>query len=80
MHKYAFRTFCMRAACLILVDGLWGNWGPWSGACSVTCGNGLQSRMRKCDSPAPKFGGKNCTGSDTKTKPCYSGTPCGCKT
>lgn len=61
------------------VDGLWGNWGSWASTCSVTCGDGVFTRTRQCDAPAPKFGGKNCTGTDQDTKPCYSGTPCPCK-
>ncbi|KAL4228860.1 hypothetical protein ACF0H5_011900 [Mactra antiquata] len=59
------------------IDGDWGPWTPWSSKCSVTCGDGVLTRTRKCDSPAPKFGGKTCPGNDTKTKSCYAGTPCG---
>ena len=28
----------------------------------MTCGNGRQERMRKCDSPVPEYGGKFCDG------------------
>ena len=44
---------------LITVDG---NWGPWTGTCSVTCGLGHQDRLRVCNSPAPSNGGADCTG------------------
>ncbi|WAR05417.1 FCGBP-like protein [Mya arenaria] len=58
------------------VDGQWGNWGTWSSSCSVTCGDGVLTRVRLCDAPKPKFGGINCTGNDQETKSCYSGQPC----
>ena len=28
----------------------------------MTCGNGRQERLRKCDSPVPEYGGKFCDG------------------
>ena len=43
------------------VDGGFGEWGDWS-ECSLTCGIGMQSRERKCDSPKPQNGGKPCDG------------------
>ena len=42
-----------------MIDGDWGEWGHWS-ECSVTCGPGMRSRERKCDSPKPENGGKPC--------------------
>ncbi|XP_017324454.1 properdin isoform X1 [Ictalurus punctatus] len=49
-----------------------GNWGAWSEAsdCSVTCGVGLQTQHRKCDNPAPKYGGQGCPGENTKKLLC----------
>ncbi|RDD36819.1 SCO-spondin, partial [Trichoplax sp. H2] len=41
------------------VDGAWSSWTSWS-TCSKPCGGGYQSRMRTCDNPAPKYGGKVC--------------------
>ncbi|KAB5567451.1 hypothetical protein PHYPO_G00232890 [Pangasianodon hypophthalmus] len=49
-----------------------GNWGAWSAVsdCSVTCGVGQQVKQRKCDNPAPKYGGHGCLGENTKTLLC----------
>ncbi|XP_052252891.1 uncharacterized protein LOC127859481 isoform X4 [Dreissena polymorpha] len=58
------------------IDGFWGTWAAWSTSCSVTCGDGVVTRKRKCDAPVPKFGGKNCTGLDFENKACYSGQLC----
>ena len=51
------------------VDGGYGNWTA-SSNCSVACGDGYYNVSRKCDSPAPKYGGKNCSGNSTMTKTC----------
>ncbi|XP_068730538.1 coadhesin-like isoform X2 [Montipora capricornis] len=53
-----------------------GGYGPWSeyGSCSVTCGEGVQERKRKCDHPIPQFAGLRCDqlelGPDSETKSC----------
>ena len=47
------------------VDGGWSDWDPWvSGNCPVTCCTGvpLQSRIRRCDNPAPAGSGAECPG------------------
>ena len=41
------------------IDGGWTDWGAW-GACSASCEGGEQARVRRCASPAPEFGGKDC--------------------
>ncbi|XP_068700145.1 uncharacterized protein [Montipora foliosa] len=43
------------------LNGDWSSWTSWS-PCSVTCGNGRQERMRKCNAPVPEYGGKFCEG------------------
>jgi len=63
-----------------LVNGAWGQWEAWSFDCPVTCeaGNYSHSRRRKCDSPAPQYGGDNCTANgsnDTDTQQCNT-DPC----
>uniref|UniRef100_A0A673K2L0 Thrombospondin-1-like n=1 Tax=Sinocyclocheilus rhinocerous TaxID=307959 RepID=A0A673K2L0_9TELE len=72
------------------VNGGWGPWSPWD-SCSVTCGGGLQRRHHLCNSPAPKYGGKECMGDSKGTRlcnaqscpvdgclsnPCFAGTKC----
>ncbi|CAG2242951.1 unnamed protein product [Mytilus edulis] len=51
-----------------------GHWGLWSSVrCSVTCGNGIGLRTRRCDNPAPSGGGNGCVGCDKKKKLCSLG-------
>lgn len=52
------------------MDGGWTDWNV-VGACSVTCGNGLQKRTRTCTNPQPAYGGKACPGNDTDHIPCH---------
>ncbi|XP_048833472.1 hemicentin-1 isoform X1 [Brienomyrus brachyistius] len=51
------------------VAGNWGVWLPWS-PCSETCGEGVQTRMRLCNSPPPSFDGPKCEGPDLQTQVC----------
>ncbi|XP_050410177.1 coadhesin isoform X2 [Patella vulgata] len=55
-----------------------GNWRPWSdfNSCSVTCGNGTQSRSRTCDNPAPVYGGADCHGDGNETRSCNTMINC----
>lgn len=57
----------------VLVDGQWGMWSALS-VCSVTCGHGLQTRTRGCDSPAPANGGAQCRGITNETQNCNMGS------
>ncbi|XP_013410229.1 uncharacterized protein LOC106173605 [Lingula anatina] len=55
------------------LNGGWGSWSSWS-TCSVTCGSqGLRSRTRVCDNPAPVGTGKPCPGADRQTEFCFPG-------
>lgn len=59
----------MSSLVLLLVDGKWSKWSEWS-ACSVTCGIGIRSRIRTCDSPEPINGGKDCSGDSEELEEC----------
>ena len=53
----------------LLENGGWGVWSGWK-SCTVTCGNGIQSRSRSCNNPAPLYGGRQCVGSSGDSKTC----------
>ena len=54
-----------------------GGWGPWSlwSACTASCGPGTRERKRSCVNPAPKNGGKPCSGAEQQVGDC-SYRPC----
>ncbi|XP_052094238.1 slit homolog 3 protein-like isoform X2 [Mytilus californianus] len=48
-----------------------GQWSMWTdSSCSVTCGDGIITRSRNCDNPAPKDSGPDCIGSSNETIQC----------
>ncbi|XP_019632279.1 PREDICTED: coadhesin-like, partial [Branchiostoma belcheri] len=57
------------------VDGGWSDWGPWS-TCTVTCGNGTETRDRTCTNPAPENGGTDCDGPAQETQACDTEVSC----
>ena len=61
--------------CVLPVAGMWGKWSDWS-ACTKSCKYGMQTRNRKCDSPAPANGGKGCVGDSKETRKCNEKVPC----
>ena len=58
------------------VDGQYGNWSLNS-TCNVSCGDGFETWSRKCNNPAPKYGGRNCRhlGEAVEHTPCTK-KPC----
>ena len=53
----------------MIVDGGWSDWTAYDD-CSVTCGDGSQTRSRECDSPEPSNGGSTCDGDSSETTAC----------
>ncbi|KAM9212162.1 hemicentin-1 [Dugong dugon] len=51
------------------VHGAWSAWQPW-GACSESCGKGIQTRTRLCNNPPPSFDGSYCNGAETQMQVC----------
>ena len=49
------------------VNGYWKPWTEWS-ECSVTCGDGLQTRTRECIPPL--YGGQDCVGDTHENRTC----------
>ncbi|KAM4707185.1 A disintegrin and metalloproteinase with thrombospondin motifs 12 [Discoglossus pictus] len=72
--------WCFNGECITIgkhpetVNGGWGAWTSWS-HCTRTCGAGVQSAERKCNSPEPKFGGRYCTGERKRYRICKT-SPC----
>uniref|UniRef100_A0A3P8V8E3 SCO-spondin n=1 Tax=Cynoglossus semilaevis TaxID=244447 RepID=A0A3P8V8E3_CYNSE len=50
-------------------DGGWGQWSNWT-ECTKSCGGGIQSRRRHCDSPSPEGEGNYCEGLGTEVITC----------
>ncbi|XP_056001828.1 coadhesin-like [Ostrea edulis] len=51
------------------IDGNWAAWASY-GACTVTCGGGIQTRTRSCSNPAPMYLGKACAGMSSSSQTC----------
>ncbi|CAM9592142.1 unnamed protein product [Lampetra fluviatilis] len=64
----------VRATLTVQVHGGFSEWLEW-GPCSTSCGQGLQERVRVCNSPIPANGGRPCAGPASDSRPCAS-RPC----
>ena len=60
------------------VDGGWSVWQGWS-VCSVTCADGVKTRQRLCNNPAPAHSGLPCPGTGSEQTSCNEGKCPGCK-
>ena len=76
-HAILLLLFCSKSAliCFLIVDGNWNSWGEW-GDCSVTCGDGVKTRIRTCTNPPPADGGKDCVGDSSSETSACSKTNC----
>ncbi|XP_027579260.2 hemicentin-1 [Pipra filicauda] len=64
----------VRVPLTVQVHGGFSPWLEWR-ACSVTCGQGVQERVRQCNNPLPANGGRTCEGPVTDVRSCHS-RPC----
>ncbi|EDO44376.1 predicted protein, partial [Nematostella vectensis] len=70
-HKWCIRGKCVKNRRMKIVDGQWGNWAAF-GACSRTCGGGIQFAKRECNNPEPENGGLYCQGARKRFRSCNS--------
>uniref|UniRef100_A0A6Q2XSV2 SCO-spondin n=1 Tax=Esox lucius TaxID=8010 RepID=A0A6Q2XSV2_ESOLU len=58
-------------SCVMVLTGSggWGDWSNWTD-CTKSCGGGVQSRRRECDSPSPVREGDYCEGLGTEIMTC----------
>uniref|UniRef100_A0A8B9ER49 Hemicentin-1 n=1 Tax=Anser cygnoides TaxID=8845 RepID=A0A8B9ER49_ANSCY len=61
----------VRVPLIVQVHGGFSEWLEWQ-PCSVTCGQGVQERIRQCNNPLPANGGKMCEGPDTEVRSCHN--------
>ena len=54
---------------LCSIDGAWSSRQNWE-ACSKNCGGGVTVRLRVCDNPVPRGGGKSCVGNHIESSTC----------
>ncbi|XP_019412229.1 PREDICTED: hemicentin-1 isoform X1 [Crocodylus porosus] len=64
----------VRVPFTVQVHGGYSDWLEWR-PCSVTCGQGVQKRIRQCNNPLPANGGRPCQGPDTDIRSCQN-KPC----
>ncbi|XP_076126836.1 hemicentin-1 [Alosa pseudoharengus] len=55
----------------VQIPGGYSSWQSWS-PCSVSCGRGIQERIRLCNNPAPANGGPPCEGPSVDSKACQA--------
>ncbi|CAI2728879.1 unnamed protein product [Schistosoma spindalis] len=78
MSNLYFSKSCEAVVIIGAGDGSWSRWSNWSN-CNSKCASklGTRSRYRKCNSPAPRNGGRVCPGSEQMNLECF-GTNINC--
>ncbi|XP_039591708.1 hemicentin-1 isoform X2 [Polypterus senegalus] len=61
----------IRVPVTVQVHGEFSEWMDW-GPCSVTCGQGVQKRLRQCNNPLPANGGRHCIGPEVEKRSCQA--------
>ncbi|CAB3983523.1 A disintegrin and metallo ase with thrombospondin motifs 14 [Paramuricea clavata] len=73
IRKWCISGRCIRRTETIekpkAIHGNWSDWKKWD-TCSQECGFGIRTRKRSCDSPRPRYGGKDCVGNSTEQEIC----------
>lgn len=67
--KYSQVLTAWSLGCLLPGDGGWGLWSSWT-ECTRSCGGGVRTRRRECNSPAPVGEGSYCEGRGTEVINC----------
>ncbi|XP_043941249.1 hemicentin-1 [Protopterus annectens] len=67
-------SILVRVPLTVQVHGGYSEWLHW-GPCSVSCGQGVQKRIRQCNNPVPANGGRPCQGPDSDVQFCQN-KPC----
>ncbi|CAH8496808.1 unnamed protein product [Schistosoma turkestanicum] len=78
MSNLYFSKSCEAVVIIGAGDGSWSKWSNWSN-CNSKCASklGTRSRFRKCNSPAPRNGGRVCPGPEQMNFECF-GTNINC--
>uniref|UniRef100_A0ABM5GDB4 Hemicentin-1 n=1 Tax=Pogona vitticeps TaxID=103695 RepID=A0ABM5GDB4_9SAUR len=56
---------------IVQVHGGFSEWLEWQ-PCSITCGQGVQKRTRRCNNPLPANGGRHCIEPDYEVRSCQN--------
>jgi len=77
-YEISMKYYCRKTCgyCESPTDGQWSEWTPWT-PCSAKCGPGKITRTRKCDNPAPQYGGAPCRGDAKEEDECQD-RACSC--
>ena len=64
---------------VVVENGGWSEWTPWSSCHLAQCGHQMEKRKRLCDNPAAQAAGNYCRGQNEEEVVCSEGDPPACK-